>query len=195
MKLTTNYGLKKPEGSDIVNVDDLNYNADIIDNAITEVLAKANEAFQRGDNVKTQLVDKLISEGINASTGNTFEELIGKITSGKKWAQGSAKSSASPIYEFSQSAPSSIEVTGLTFTPSIIVAASGGNGYGVFYYGPGYWNSSINAYPYKCLTYRITSSAVTAKHYSEKVGIVISDGHFILPVEETSKTYKWICFE
>ena len=36
MKLTTNYSLKKPEGSDVVNIDDFNYNADIIDNAIQE---------------------------------------------------------------------------------------------------------------------------------------------------------------
>jgi len=31
LKYTTNYGLKKPEGTDTVNIDDLNYNADIID--------------------------------------------------------------------------------------------------------------------------------------------------------------------
>ena len=36
MKLTTNYSLKKPEGSDVVNIDDFNYNADIIDSAIQE---------------------------------------------------------------------------------------------------------------------------------------------------------------
>ena len=37
MKLTTNYSLKKPEGSDVVNIDDFNYNADMIDNAIQEI--------------------------------------------------------------------------------------------------------------------------------------------------------------
>lgn len=31
MKTTANLGLKKPEGTDIVNIDDFNYNADIID--------------------------------------------------------------------------------------------------------------------------------------------------------------------
>ena len=56
-------------------------------------LNKANEAFQRGDNVKTQLVDKLISEGLNVSTNNTFEELIGSIALGKKYASGSQVSS------------------------------------------------------------------------------------------------------
>lgn len=31
MQTTGNYGLKKPEGNDVVNIDDLNYNADVID--------------------------------------------------------------------------------------------------------------------------------------------------------------------
>jgi len=31
LKYTQNYNLKKPEGTDLVNIDDLNYNADIID--------------------------------------------------------------------------------------------------------------------------------------------------------------------
>ena len=31
MQTTGNYGLKKPEGNDVVNIDDLNYNTDIID--------------------------------------------------------------------------------------------------------------------------------------------------------------------
>ena len=53
-----------------------------------QALNKANEAFQRGDNVKTQLVDKLISEGLDVSTNNTFEELIGGISLGKRWATG-----------------------------------------------------------------------------------------------------------
>ena len=38
MKTTANMGLKKPEGTDVVNIDDLNYNADIID---TEMAKKA----------------------------------------------------------------------------------------------------------------------------------------------------------
>ena len=64
--------------------------ADILDNTdlANQALNKANAAFQRGDNVKTQLVDKLISEGLNVSTDNTFEELISNIALGKKWASG-----------------------------------------------------------------------------------------------------------
>ena len=42
MELTTNYGLKKPSASDIVNIDDFNYNADAIDSAIQEVKGKVD---------------------------------------------------------------------------------------------------------------------------------------------------------
>ena len=64
--------------------------ADILGNTdlANQALNKANEAFQRGDNVKTQLVDKLISEGLDVSTDNTFEELINNIALGRKWASG-----------------------------------------------------------------------------------------------------------
>ena len=44
MKYTGNYNLKKPEGTDIVNIDDLNENADIIDQKLKEVEDKTNNA-------------------------------------------------------------------------------------------------------------------------------------------------------
>ncbi|NRT77635.1 hypothetical protein [Clostridium beijerinckii] len=37
MLTTTNYGLKKPEGTDVVNIDDFNGNADIIDTKLKEI--------------------------------------------------------------------------------------------------------------------------------------------------------------
>lgn len=40
MKNTGNLGLKKPEGTDLVDIDDLNYNADIIDTAINNKVDK-----------------------------------------------------------------------------------------------------------------------------------------------------------
>ena len=42
LKTTINYGLKKPEGTDVVNIEDLNYNADVIDQKIKEVDTKAS---------------------------------------------------------------------------------------------------------------------------------------------------------
>ena len=44
MQYTSNYNLKKPEGTDIVNIDDLNYNADVLDQKLKEVENKANNA-------------------------------------------------------------------------------------------------------------------------------------------------------
>lgn len=44
MKYTSNYNLKKPEGTDIVNIDDLNDNADILDQKLKEVENKADNA-------------------------------------------------------------------------------------------------------------------------------------------------------
>lgn len=42
MKLTTNYSLKKPEGSDVVNIDDFNYNVDTIDTKLKSVENQSN---------------------------------------------------------------------------------------------------------------------------------------------------------
>jgi len=44
MKYTQNYNLKKPEGTDSVNIDDLNYNADVLDQKLKEVENKADSA-------------------------------------------------------------------------------------------------------------------------------------------------------
>ena len=86
-------------------------------NLVNQALNKANEAFQRGDNVKTQLVDKLISEGLDVSTNNTFEELIGNIALGKKWAKGEdalVYSSGGVFRSYSQT------ISNLDFVPSLV---------------------------------------------------------------------------
>lgn len=45
MNTTTNLGLKKPEGSDLYNVEDMNYNSDIIDALIVETTQAAYDAL------------------------------------------------------------------------------------------------------------------------------------------------------
>lgn len=52
--------------------------------AINEVKGAADQAKQLGDNVRTQLVDKLISEGLNVSTNDSFTDLINSIVIGRK---------------------------------------------------------------------------------------------------------------
>ena len=99
-----------------------------------QALTKANEAFQRGDNVKTQLVDKLISEGLNVSTNNTFEELIGNIALGKKWASGETMCSTSKtkmeFYSTTQQVDYQyLEISNLGFIPNtLIYICKGTNG-------------------------------------------------------------------
>jgi len=41
MKYTQNYNLKKPEGTDSVNIDDLNYNADVLDEELAKRIINA----------------------------------------------------------------------------------------------------------------------------------------------------------
>ncbi len=78
MKYTANYNLKKPEGTDTVNIDDLNNNADILDTEINSI----NEQI---DTIKTQ--DDLFREQINklsayavASGTNNYTTSISGIT-------------------------------------------------------------------------------------------------------------------
>lgn len=156
MKETNNLKLKKPAQSDFYNIDDFNYNSDVIDEAIykiykqideinpdagsitydnkmsglkavnvkeaidevngkseanktsiLEVREIANQAKQCGDEVKQELVDKLISEGLNASTNENFEEIINRIKIGTqmpkwfgtRWITGGAKLSDGTNYE------------------------------------------------------------------------------------------------
>ncbi|WP_270943217.1 phage tail protein [Romboutsia lituseburensis] len=73
--------------------EDANVNQALLSNktSILEVRDIANSAKQRGDEVKQILVDKLISEGLNVSTSELFEELINEIELEKhnlpKWYQ------------------------------------------------------------------------------------------------------------
>ena len=97
---TDSLELQKPLVNEYYDINVHNSNMDKIDLAIKQnknnisenktsiqlALEKSEQAFQRGDEVKTQLVDKLISEGLEVSTDNTFEELIGNISIGLKWA-------------------------------------------------------------------------------------------------------------
>lgn len=97
MKLTTNYSLKKPEGNDVVNIDDLNYNADIIDSTMkenktnisslqtlsgnlsqlntsnkTNLVSAINEVFQSANNGK-ELIANAIGEPL--SSKQTFSAM------------------------------------------------------------------------------------------------------------------------
>ena len=260
MKLTTNFGLKKPEGSDVVNIDDFNYNADVLDNAIKEVkvkvdslnltannvkmadgttvqttvttnksnistlqsevsanktsilkntdlvsqaLNKANEAFQRGDNVKTQLVDKLISEGLNVSTNNTFEELISGIALGKKWASGIATTGYSSNADFNLLRTNYgskrmyyIDIVGLNFRPSLVFYISKTElGYGVLSNLEQY-RTEFAPYIYFVQGHPIDATTTMTTYGLRADSVVfLESGTVRLPAPGSSVRYNWIAFE
>ena len=75
MQTTANLGLKKPEGTDVVNIDDFNYNADIIDVEITKRALKTDipSVSVKSVNGKTGNVN-LKAEHIKTADGKTLEE-------------------------------------------------------------------------------------------------------------------------
>lgn len=52
MKTTTNHGLKKPDGTDTVNIEDLNYNSDVLDGLLTPATITTNGFMSKEDKVK-----------------------------------------------------------------------------------------------------------------------------------------------
>ena len=59
METTTNYGLKKPAQEDFVNVDDINYNSDILDEKIAELEETAEGALPAEDYTAEDILEKL----------------------------------------------------------------------------------------------------------------------------------------
>ena len=163
-------------------------------------LDRANEAFQRGDNVKTQLVDKLISEGLNVSTNNTFEELIGNIALGKKWASGSVSDISLGDYDAITGYCWEFSVTGLSFKPSFVLAYIDAENIAsrferCFLYDKNSFGE--NYFVYHAIDKRRTyfDATKSTKYY------INNDGFFLPFMYNTSNTstvkysIKWIAFE
>ncbi|RAK21155.1 tail fiber-like repeat protein [Anoxybacillus vitaminiphilus] len=73
MQLTGNLGLKKPEGTDVVNIDDLNQNFDILDVEVVKVASPTQ-------NGRMSAADKAKLDGIEAGAQrNTITSVNGKI--------------------------------------------------------------------------------------------------------------------
>ena len=164
-------------------------------------LNKANEAFQRGDNVKTQLVDKLISEGLDVSTNNTFEELIGNIALGKKWASGEA-TSGSETYRFYSIDGTGyynikyFDISNLGFVPSTIIyiSKSSNGGYG-FLTNLSQYFSSYPAYIYYASTQVSSYTSLNTYGVRADEKIFINNSTVRLPSGGQGVKYSWIAFE
>ena len=160
------------------------------------------KAFQYGDNVKTQLVDKLISEGLDVSTNNTFEELIGKIALGKKWASGEVSGYSSSYSSFKTLAGETISckyitISNLSFIPNTIVYIDVAMPQiGVYTnfantYSGGKGTIVTNRFHSTSTTYTVTSIAVDEN-------VLVSSSEIRLPFRTgttSANTVKWIAFE
>ena len=167
-----------------------------------QALTRANEAFQRGDNVKSQLVDKLISEGLDVSTNNTFEELIDSITLGKKWASGEVSGYSSSSSSFKTLAGETISckyitISNLSFVPNTIVYIDVAMPQiGVYTnfantYSGGKGTMVTNRFHSTSTTYTVTSIAVDEN-------VLVSSSEIRLPFRTgttSANTVKWIAFE
>lgn len=82
MKTTANYGLKKPDGNDVVNINDLNYNTDILDVKLKEVESKASniKVPVTSVNSKTGAI-VLNSNDIKTNDGSTVEKQMNNFQS------------------------------------------------------------------------------------------------------------------
>jgi hypothetical protein len=97
MKTTANYGLKKPEGTDVVNIDDFNTNADTIDTQLKKIndnagalsslnttakntlVAAINEVFQSGADVKSGTISAANNKGASLDDDATWDDIIAAI--------------------------------------------------------------------------------------------------------------------
>ena len=74
MKLTNNYNLKMPEGNDVVNIEDLNYNANVIDNALLQNKNDILNINSELDDIKDKISDGKI-EAYRPQLLNGFDNL------------------------------------------------------------------------------------------------------------------------
>ncbi len=73
MQTTTNYGLKKPQTTDLINVDDFNFNADILD----DELNKRPEKDGAANNMTVTFDDATTLA--KPTTGEKLSIVIGKV--------------------------------------------------------------------------------------------------------------------
>jgi len=110
MKLTTNYGLKKPEGTDTVNIDDLNDNADILDTKLKALDVEVTETKKSVSDGKLLIAAAITLQGVATAATDTFARMAANI---KAIITGAGNAIASVVLE------------GYTFTNATGVETSG----------------------------------------------------------------------
>jgi hypothetical protein len=156
--------------------------------------------FQFANDGKTAVANAITAKGVSASPSETFASLaakIGQISTGKKWASGTASSTSSTTaFTFPNGTTQNqyfISVNGLSFNPSmILVYCITNNGISACFpedvYSP---NGEVRVI---MLTYS-TINYITNTNWSFKSTGVLGTGSFIMPVWYANSSYKWFAFE
>lgn len=175
-----------------------------------EAINKANQAFQSASNGKNIIAQAITGKGISASGSETFDSLatkINNINTGKKWAKGEVKPLSNLI-----ATPTFIndvrlylrcvEVSGLTFKPSIIIVTGQDTG------RPGYLDTLFALY-YADSAYEKMKYWCCIVDDIDSIGIgsyttYINNTGFRIPIwgtgdpdstYTTDKFYDWIAIE
>lgn len=90
MQLTNSYGLKKPDGTDLVNIEDLNYNADILDKAMKSAETASSAAQAAATAAQTASTEAKTT----AESANTTAMGASKVAADAKTAADTATSTA-----------------------------------------------------------------------------------------------------
>lgn len=90
MQLTPNYGLKKPEGNDVVNIEDFNDNTDILDEKLKSVETEVAATKKSVSDGKAKIAAAITLKKVATAATDTFAKMaenIIKIISGSGNAQ------------------------------------------------------------------------------------------------------------
>lgn len=158
--------------------------------------------------LKENLYNSLIEKGTDASSGDSFETLISKvstISTGKKWASGLVVSSSTSIKFNCPSGHTNshgfitISKTNIGFTPKLIIAinryvgtAAGGYDYYSIYdgYSTIYANGVVRSAPFLNNSYGDVYT-----HTFKADDKIITTDNYIIPVAPYSCNFEWYAFE
>ena len=98
LKYTQNYNLKKPEGTDLVNIDDLNYNADIIDAKLKTNADTISQHINAADPHPQYLPKTLKMEKFNKDSNGIYTQVDYKREDGTLYMRSVLSGGTSPQY-------------------------------------------------------------------------------------------------
>jgi hypothetical protein len=168
------------------------------------LVAALNELFQSASDVKTKVATAITGKGVTASSSDTGQQLadkIGLINTGKKWASGTTTSNGSQTAHTYADGSSvnkySLIVSGLTFTPSMILiqAVSGQDITILFPIELNVSNMGTNSRILQGSSAFLNSGGSASSLRLDGTAAQVSATGFKMPVTFGSASYKWTAIE